>query len=149
MQTRISIAVSPIPVCPVIDTLKINWIRGPHSPIRKYVNEPRPPILALLHIACTGRLRSIMASFPRFSRHHPMVPKRYVPQWQLDMKNRDLIIKVRLRYARVVSRKTHATLFSFLFRILKSSGTVLGPGTLVRSFKEEVNNFFSCRVHIA
>ena len=38
--------------------------------------------------------------------------------------------------------KNSCDLVSFLFRILKSSGTVLGPGTLVRSFKEEVNNFF-------
>lgn len=29
-----------------------------------------------------------------FSAHHPMIPKRYVPAWQLDMKNRKLIIQV-------------------------------------------------------
>ena len=28
-----------------------------------------------------------------FSAHHPMIPKRYVPAWQLDMKNRKLIIQ--------------------------------------------------------
>ena len=31
-----------------------------------------------------------------FSRYHPMIPKRYVPQWQTDMKNRKLIVEVRL-----------------------------------------------------
>ena len=30
----------------------------------------------------------------RFSSHHPMIPKRYVPAWQLDMKNRERIIEV-------------------------------------------------------
>ena len=29
-----------------------------------------------------------------FSAHHPMIPRRYVPEWQLDMKNRRNIIKV-------------------------------------------------------
>jgi len=31
-----------------------------------------------------------------FSRYHPLIPKRYVPQWQTDMKNRKLIIDVRM-----------------------------------------------------
>ena len=30
----------------------------------------------------------------RFSSHHPMIPKRYVPAWQLDMKNRERIMEV-------------------------------------------------------
>ena len=30
----------------------------------------------------------------RFSAHHPMIPKRYVPPWQLDMKNRTRILEV-------------------------------------------------------
>ena len=31
-----------------------------------------------------------------FSAYNPMVPHRYVPEWQLDMKNRENIIKVLL-----------------------------------------------------
>jgi len=31
---------------------------------------------------------------PRFTVHHPMIPQRYVPPWQLDMKNRKQIILV-------------------------------------------------------
>jgi len=35
-----------------------------------------------------------ITSIHAFSRYHPMIPKRYVPQWQTDMKNRKLIIDV-------------------------------------------------------
>ena len=31
-----------------------------------------------------------------FSAHHPMIPRLYVPAWQLDMKNRRLISQVEL-----------------------------------------------------
>lgn len=36
---------------------------------------------------------------PKFSSHHPMIPQRYVPQWQLDMKNRKQIIMVAMSYS--------------------------------------------------
>ena len=34
----------------------------------------------------------------RFSGYHPMIPKLHVPQWQSDMKNRKLTIKVSKLY---------------------------------------------------
>ena len=30
----------------------------------------------------------------KFSGYHPVIPKRYVPRWQTDMKNRKLTIDV-------------------------------------------------------
>ncbi len=36
---------------------------------------------------------------PRFSNYHPLLPKRYVPAWQLDMKNRAVVIQVRYNLA--------------------------------------------------
>lgn len=33
---------------------------------------------------------------PVFSSFHPLIPKHYVPEWQLDMKNRRLIIQVQV-----------------------------------------------------
>lgn len=50
----------------------------------------RPPV---------ERRKPITYIFPNigpdsFSSHHPMIPKRYVPPWQLDMKNRYRIIEV-------------------------------------------------------
>ncbi|XP_002737024.1 sperm-associated microtubule inner protein 10-like [Saccoglossus kowalevskii] len=32
-------------------------------------------------------------SVPRFSKYHPVIPIRYVPEWKNDMRNRNLIIK--------------------------------------------------------
>ncbi|XP_028403014.1 testis-expressed protein 43-like [Dendronephthya gigantea] len=32
-------------------------------------------------------------SLPVWSRHHPVIPKRYVPAWTTDMKNRRLIVQ--------------------------------------------------------
>ena len=32
----------------------------------------------------------------QFSSYHPMIPKRYVPPWQLDMKNRSEILEVKM-----------------------------------------------------
>ena len=37
----------------------------------------------------------------RFSNHHPMIPKHYVPPWQLDMKNRYRIIEVSIHHCLV------------------------------------------------
>jgi len=37
----------------------------------------------------------LQAAIPRFSNHHPLLPKRYVPPWQLDMKNRAILIQVK------------------------------------------------------
>ena len=36
----------------------------------------------------------VVSSKEVFSAHHPIIPTRYVPEWQLDMKNRTNIIKV-------------------------------------------------------
>ncbi|CAI8005917.1 hypothetical protein GBAR_LOCUS4480 [Geodia barretti] len=35
----------------------------------------------------------VVSSRDKFSAHHPMIPRRYVPAWQLDMQNRGNIIK--------------------------------------------------------
>ena len=35
-----------------------------------------------------------MFSLPVWSRHHPVIPRRYVPEWTTDMKNRRLIVQV-------------------------------------------------------
>ncbi|XP_071832150.1 sperm-associated microtubule inner protein 10-like [Apostichopus japonicus] len=32
-------------------------------------------------------------SIPQFSKLHPVFPRRYVPEWKTDMKNRELIVK--------------------------------------------------------
>ena len=32
-------------------------------------------------------------SLPVWSRHHPVIPMRYVPEWTTDMKNRRLLVK--------------------------------------------------------
>ncbi|XP_033634301.1 uncharacterized protein LOC117295696 [Asterias rubens] len=32
-------------------------------------------------------------SIPEFSKLHPVIPRRYVPEWTNDMRNRELIIK--------------------------------------------------------
>jgi len=32
-------------------------------------------------------------SVPKFSKYHPVIPRRYVPEWKNDMKNRELIVK--------------------------------------------------------
>ncbi|XP_001178789.2 testis-expressed protein 43-like [Strongylocentrotus purpuratus] len=32
-------------------------------------------------------------SIPRFSKLHPVIPRRYVPEWKNDMKNRELLVK--------------------------------------------------------
>ena len=37
-------------------------------------------------------------SLDQFSAFHPLIPRRYVPAWQTDMKNRRLIIKVFLEW---------------------------------------------------
>ena len=37
-----------------------------------------------------------MFSLPVWSRHHPVIPMRYVPEWTTDMKNRRLLVKVRI-----------------------------------------------------
>ncbi len=37
----------------------------------------------------------------RFSAHHPTIPRRYVPEWQTDMKNRALIVQVRSTYKNI------------------------------------------------
>ncbi|XP_063958748.1 sperm-associated microtubule inner protein 10-like [Lytechinus pictus] len=31
-------------------------------------------------------------SIPRFSKLHPVIPRRYVPEWKNDMKNRELLV---------------------------------------------------------
>ena len=36
----------------------------------------------------------VFNSIPVWSRHHPQIPQRYVPQWTQDMKNRSLILEV-------------------------------------------------------
>ena len=36
----------------------------------------------------------IFCSIPEFSKLHPVIPRRYVPEWTNDMRNRELIIKV-------------------------------------------------------
>ena len=38
----------------------------------------------------------VVSSKEVFSPHHPMIPDRYVPAWQMDMENRRSIIKVGL-----------------------------------------------------
>ena len=38
--------------------------------------------------------KKVVCDKPVFSAHHPMIPKRYVPPWQMDMKNRKLISQV-------------------------------------------------------
>jgi len=35
-----------------------------------------------------------LTTIHKFSGYHPVIPKRYIPQWQTDMKNRKLIIQV-------------------------------------------------------
>jgi len=30
----------------------------------------------------------IIQHHPKFSRLHPMIPQRYVPEWKMDMENR-------------------------------------------------------------
>lgn len=42
----------------------------------------------------SGIPNKVVSDKPVFSLHHPMVPKRYVPEWQMDMKNRKLIAMV-------------------------------------------------------
>lgn len=39
--------------------------------------------------------RKVVKRTAVFSAHHPLIPKRYVPQWQLDMENRRNIGKVK------------------------------------------------------
>ena len=56
--------------------LSVNSARSPDLP------EANPPA------ECTSK------SFHRLSAHPPLIPKRYVPPWQLDMKNRTLITQV-------------------------------------------------------
>ena len=34
-------------------------------------------------------------SIPNFSKLHPVIPRKYVPEWKNDMSNRELIVKVR------------------------------------------------------
>lgn len=36
----------------------------------------------------------LVFSIPVWSRHHPQIPRLYVPQWTQDMKNRNLILEV-------------------------------------------------------
>ena len=36
----------------------------------------------------------VVDSIPVWSRHHPQIPQRHVPQWTQDMKNRSLILEV-------------------------------------------------------
>lgn len=54
----------------------------------------------------------VVSSKDKFSAHHPMIPRRYVPAWQLDMQNRRNIIKVRRRGIAV-----RLALFYYLARI--------------------------------
>eukprot|EP00118_Oscarella_pearsei_P028952 m.3344 g.3344 ORF g.3344 m.3344 type:complete len:99 (+) comp9280_c0_seq1:22-318(+) len=49
-------------------------------------------------------------SVPKFSRHHPMIPRRYVPGWQLDMKNRKATIE-NCTMAGVDNWKGHVSMF--------------------------------------
>ena len=36
----------------------------------------------------------VVTTIDAFSVHHPLIPTRYVPAWQLDMRNRRNIVKV-------------------------------------------------------
>jgi hypothetical protein len=40
------------------------------------------------------KLNKVLKDEPRFSAYHSMIPKRYVPSWLLDIKNRKLITQV-------------------------------------------------------
>ena len=41
---------------------------------------------------------STLTTTHMFSGYHPVIAKHYVPQWQTDMKNRKLTIKVSKQY---------------------------------------------------
>ncbi|XP_033106381.1 testis-expressed protein 43-like [Anneissia japonica] len=43
------------------------------------------------HVGRTSK--SCYHSVPKFSKLHPVIPKRYVPEWKTDMRNRELIVK--------------------------------------------------------
>ncbi|XP_062509689.1 uncharacterized protein LOC134185827 isoform X2 [Corticium candelabrum] len=47
---------------------------------------------------------------PLFSRYHPMIPKCYVPPWQLDMNNRRFIIE-NCNFSGLENWKGHVTMF--------------------------------------
>ena len=40
-------------------------------------------------------VKLFLCRVPEFSRLHPIIPQRYVPEWNHDMKNRKLIVEVR------------------------------------------------------
>lgn len=44
-------------------------------------------------------LNKVLRDEPLFSAHHPLLPRRYVPAWQLDMKNRKLLSQVCMTHA--------------------------------------------------
>ncbi|XP_071963182.1 sperm-associated microtubule inner protein 10-like [Antedon mediterranea] len=43
---------------------------------------------------------------PKFSKLHPIIPRRYVPEWKNDMKNRELIVK-NCEASQLVSKGPH------------------------------------------
>ena len=77
------------------------------------MEQPRPPnrfnshALFLILVASKVAMVVVPHYYPKkvtrdaaqFSARHPMVPTLYVPAWQLDMKNRKLILQVRKKLA--------------------------------------------------
>lgn len=57
--------------------------RSSSNPVWQTMGVGTPPTLTTTH---------------RFSGYHPVIPKRYVPQWQTDMRNRRLTIDVSYIY---------------------------------------------------
>ncbi|XP_022092899.1 testis-expressed protein 43-like isoform X2 [Acanthaster planci] len=44
-------------------------------------------------MAGRSELKPENVSIPEFSKLHPVIPRRYVPEWKNDMRNRELIMK--------------------------------------------------------
>ena len=74
---------------------------SPLVSIRDGASAERPLAEALADTATVPKKEGVFPTLrktERFSAYHPMIPKRYIPAWQVDMKNRKLIIKVRYKW---------------------------------------------------